>query len=123
MPLCALAYRIFTFAVEEKAGMTIKENQMIRSREMRFLNLANKIKRARGTTGATPVRETSCAIDTLRGAVEFPDEAVDRSVGNGLARGDSRTTCHVWLEGGVGGGTSDVAMSATAFHVPSGCLR
>jgi hypothetical protein len=36
--------------------------------------------------------------------------------------GDS-LTFHVWLGGGAGGGTSEGTMSATAFHVPSGCLR
>src|SRR5258707_3316804 len=68
--------------------MTIKENQMIRSREKtrpKWCN--NKLKRGTGagtTAVAAAVRKPSRATDTSDRAVEFPDEAVDRSAGKGF---------------------------------------
>jgi hypothetical protein len=61
MPLCSLAYRIFTFAVEENGRRTIKENQIL-SPEMRFLNmLCNNLERGTGA-GTTAV---AAAVRTL----------------------------------------------------------
>jgi DNA-binding GntR family transcriptional regulator len=67
--------------------MTIKGNQMIRSREKtrpKWCN--NKLKRGTGTgttVAAAAVRKPSRATDTSNRAVEFPDEAVDGSAGKG----------------------------------------
>ena len=63
--------------------MAIKENQMIRrSEKTRPKWCNNKLKRGTGaatTVVAEAVRKPSRATDTSNGAVEFPDEAVDRS--------------------------------------------
>jgi DNA-binding GntR family transcriptional regulator len=67
------------------AGTVIKRNQMMRPGEKTRPKWRNdKLKRAEGTTGRTPVREPSRAgEDTFDRAVEFPDESGDRSAGKG----------------------------------------
>jgi DNA-binding GntR family transcriptional regulator len=88
MQMCTLAYKIFTFARQTKeAGMTIKENQMIRSREKtrpKWCN--NKLKRGtvRGTAAvAAAVRKPSRATDTPKNVLKFPEETQKLSGGKG----------------------------------------
>jgi DNA-binding GntR family transcriptional regulator len=88
MQMCTLAYKIFTFARQTKeAGMTIKENQMIRSREKtrpKWCN--NKVKRGtvRGTAAvAAAVRKPSRATDTPKNVLKFPEDTQDFSGGKG----------------------------------------
>jgi DNA-binding GntR family transcriptional regulator len=77
----------YTLQANKRAAMTIKETQMIRSREKtrpKWCN--NKLKRgtlAGTTVVAAAVRKPSRSTDTLKGAVEFPDEAVNSSAGRG----------------------------------------
>jgi DNA-binding GntR family transcriptional regulator len=88
MQMCTLAYKIFTFArTDKEAGMTIKENEMIRSREKtrpKWCN--NKLKRGtvRGTAAvAAAVRKPSRATDTAKNVIKFPEETENISGGKG----------------------------------------
>jgi DNA-binding GntR family transcriptional regulator len=88
MQMCTFAYKIFTFARQTKeAGMTIKESQMIRSREKtrpKWCN--NKLKRgtAKGTAAvAAAVRKPSRATDTPKNVLKFPEDTQELSGGKG----------------------------------------
>jgi hypothetical protein len=86
MHVFTLGYKLLTFGRSSEGPDFGREGYwMMKPDEKTRPKWCNdKLKRAKGTTGASPVRRPSGAgEDTFDRAMEFPDDGTDRSGGKG----------------------------------------